>query len=58
MAITSLLATVDIITPDTEAFDTGDTAEDTVSLVVNDILKDTVGDTVAVALTDTTTLDE
>ena len=54
MAITSLLATVDVITPDTEALDTeGDTAEDTVSMVVNDVLKDTVGDTVAVALTDT-----
>ena len=56
MSITSLLATVDIITADTEALDTeGNTAEDTVSMVVNDVLKDTVGDTVAVALTDTTT---
>ena len=44
MAITSLLATVDVIT-----------AEGTVSMVVNDVMKDTVGDTVAVALTDTTT---
>ena len=44
MAITSLLATVDVIT-----------AEDTVSMVVNDVLKDTVGDTVAVALIGTTT---
>ena len=44
MVTTSLLATVDVIT-----------VEDTVSMVVNDVLKDTVGDTVAVALTDTTT---
>ena len=56
MAITSLLATVDVITADTGALDTeGDTAEDTVSMAVNDVLKDTVGDTVVVALTDTTT---
>ena len=49
---TSLLATVDVITADTE----GNTAEDTVadSVIVSDIMKDIVGDMVAVALTGAT----